>query len=168
MAQGAANLTSRVFVSLYHNWYLADAITLGDGLPALDLLDGGAVEFGGGRRRHEVEVQAGAFKRGLGARIDATWRSGTGIRGSGGAADDLRFGDFATVNLSLFANLADRFGGSAAPGWLKGMRATIGITNLFDTRPHVRDRAGMTPLSYQPVYLDPLGRTIGVNLRKVF
>ena len=168
MAKSAANLTSRVFVSLYHNWYLEDAITLRGGGPALDLLDGGAVDFAGGRRRHEVEFQAGAFKRGLGARIAATWRSGTEIRGSGGTADDLRFGNFATVNLSLFANLAERFGGSTAPAWLKGMRATIGVTNLFNTRPQVRDRTGVTPLSYQPAYLDPLGRVSSFNLRKVF
>lgn len=168
MSRNAANLTSRVFVSLYHNWYLEDAITLRGGLPALDLLDGGAVDFGGGRRRHEVEFQAGAFKRGLGARVTATWRSGTGIGGLANAADDLRFGDFATVNLSLFANLAERFGGSAAPAWLKGTRATIGVTNLFNTRPQVRDRAGATPLSYQPAYLDPLGRVFSFNLRKVF
>lgn len=168
MARGAANLTSRVFASLYHNWNLEDAITLRGGLPALDLLDGGAVDFAGGRRRHEIEFQAGAFQRGLGVRVTATWRSGTDIHGSGDTADDLRFGDFATVTLNLFANPAERFGGSAAPGWLKGTRATIGVANLFNTRPPVRDRTGATPLSYQPAYLDPLGRVVSVNLRKVF
>jgi len=165
MAKSAANMTSRVFVSLYHNWYLQDAITLRGWLPALDLLNGGAVNFGGGRRRHEVELQAGAFKRGLGARFTATWRSGTEIRGTG---DDLHFAGLATVNLNVFANLADRFGGSAAPGWAKGMRATLGVTNLFNIRPRVRDRTGTTPLSYQPAYLDPLGRTLSFNLRQVF
>lgn len=157
-----------MFISLYHNWYLEDAVILRDGLPTLDLLDGGAVDFAGGRRRHEVEFQAGAFKRGLGARITATWRSGTEISGSGGAASDLRLGSFATVNLSLFANLAERFGGSRAPGWLKGTRATIGVNNLFNTRPQVRDRTGAAPLSYQPAYLDPVGRLLSFNLRKVF
>ncbi len=165
-SQRAANLTSRLFFSLYHNWYLRDAVVLRDGLPTLDLLNGGAVDGRGGRRRHEIEAQAGAFKRGLGARIAANWQSGTTIDGSG--AGDLRFADYATVNLSLFANLAERFGGSAAPGWLKGTRASIGVTNLFDTRPSVRDRAGEVPIAYQPAYLDPLGRTFSLNLRKRF
>lgn len=168
MARSADNLSSRLFVSLYHNWYLKDDIVLREGLLALNLLDGGAVDFRGGRRRHEVEFQAGAFKRGLGARITATWQSGTEVRGLGDAAGDLRFGDLATVNLNLFANLAERFGGSSAPGWLKGMRATIGVTNLFNTRLQVRDQAGTTPLSYQPDYLDPLGRVLSLSLRKVF
>ncbi|MEH3159925.1 MAG: TonB-dependent receptor [Sphingomonas taxi] len=164
-AQAAANLTSRVFVSLYHNWYLQDAIVLDERLPTLDLLDGGAIDFRGGRRRHEVEVQAGAFKRGLGGRISATWQSGTSLAGSA-AAGDLRFASYATVNANLFANLAERFGGSSAPGWLKGTRASLGVTNLLNTRPQVRDRLGATPLSYQPAYLDPLGRTVSLSLRK--
>ncbi len=83
-----------------------------------------------------------------------------------GSAGDLRFPSFATVNVNLFANLADRFGGKTAPAWLKGTRASLGVTNLFNTRPQVRDRLGATPLSYQSAYLDPLGRTISFTLRK--
>ena len=139
-----------------------------NGLPALDLLRGGAVDFLGGRRRHEVDFQAGAFKRGFGIRLAATWRSGTEVRGFGGQDGVLRFNDYAVANLNLFANLAERYGKGRAPSWLKGMRATLGVTNLFNTRPQVRDTAGLTPLSYQPAYLDPLGRMLTFNLRKVF
>lgn len=168
MARSATNLTSQLFVSLYHNWYLEDAITLREGLPALDLINGDATDILGGWRRHEVEFQAGAFKSGLGARITATWQGGTDIRGLDSSAGDLRFGSLATINLNLFANLAEHFGGSDAPGWLKGARTTIGVTNLFNTRPQVRDRAGATPLSYQPAYLGPLRRVLSFGLRKAF
>ncbi len=168
LARRAENIRSRVFVSLYHNWYLKDEIILRDGLPPLDLLEGGAVDFSGGRRRHEIEFQGGLFQRGLGARLTATWRSGSVVRGAGGPGGDLRFDDLTTVNLNLFANLAERLGGANAPGWLKGTRATIGVTNLFNIRQQVRDQGGSIPISYQPGYLDPLGRTISVSLRKVF
>lgn len=173
LARRAENMTSRLYLSLYHTWRLEDSIIVREGLPALDLLDGGAVDFRGGRRRHEIEFQAGAFKRGLGARVTANWQSGTsvqglGVQGLGGSAGDLRFSDFTTVNFNLFANLAERFGGTAAPGWLKGTRASVGVTNLFTTRPEVRDEAGSTPLNYQSAYLDPLGRLINFSLRKVF
>ncbi|MBX9729855.1 MAG: TonB-dependent receptor [Sphingomonas sp.] len=168
LGRNAANLTSRVYFSLYHNWYLEDSIQLRNGLPALNLLTGGAVDFLGGRRQHEIEFQAGAFKKGLGARLTTTWRSGTEIRGFGAPDGVLRFSDYAVVNLNLFANLGERYGTSSAPGWVKGMRATIGITNLFNTRPQVRDQLGATPLSYQPAYLDPLGRMLTLSLRKVF
>lgn len=169
IAQGAGNLTSRLYVSIYHNWFLEDEIMLGAGAPRLDLLDGGAVDFLGGRRQHEVEFQAGAYKDGLGARVTANWRSATSIRDPGAAAaSDLRFDDIAIVNLNLFANLAGVFGGQEGPRWLRGTRASIGISNLFNTRPVVRDGAGGTPLSYQPAYLDPLGRMLSFSLRKVF
>ncbi|WP_404369439.1 TonB-dependent receptor [Sphingomonas sp. MMS24-J45] len=168
LAQGAANLTSRLFLSLYHNWYLEDSIALRNGLPTLDLLRGGAVDYLGGRRRHQIEFQGGAFKRGLGARVTTTWLSGTHTRGFGGPGDVLNFNDFATVNLNLFANLAERYAKGRAPGWVKGMRATLGVTNLFNTRPRVRDSVGQTPLSYQPAYLDPIGRMLTFTLRKAF
>lgn len=161
-------MTSRLFVSLYHTWRLEDAIIVREGLPALDLLDGDAVDFRGGRRRHEIEFQAGAFKRGLGARVTANWQSGTDVQGLGGVAGDLRFSDLAIVNVNLFANLADRFGGAKAPWWLKGTRATIGVTNLFNSRLQVRNEMDLTPLSYQPAYLDALGRLVQFSLRKVF
>ena len=90
------------------------------------------------------------------------------MRGLGGAAGDLRFADIATVNIALFANLADRLGGRAAPPWLKGSRVALGIANVLDARPRIRDAAGSTPLSYQPAYLDPLGRTVTLSLRKLF
>lgn len=168
LARRAENMTSRLFLSLYHTWNLEDAIIVREGLPAIDLLNGGAVDFRGGRRRHKIEFQAGAFKRGLGARVTANWQSGTNVQGLGDATGDLRFSDSATVNVNLFANLAERFGGVGAPRWLKGTRATIGVTNLFNTRPQVRGETGSTPLNYQPAYLDPLGRLLSFSLRKVF
>lgn len=166
-AQGAANLTSRLYLSLYHNWFLEDEIALRPGAARLDLLDGGAVDFLGGRRRHEIDLQAGAFKGGWGARLAANWRSATAVRDPGQPASDLRFDDIAVINLSLFANLSEAVGGKTPSQWLKGTRVSLGVTNLFNTRPQVRDAGGAVPLSYQPAYFDPLGRVFNVSLRKM-
>lgn len=172
MARRFENLTSRVILSLYHTWRLQDDILVRDGVPVLDLLNGSAVGSRGGRPRHELEFQAGAFKRGLGARLTANWQSGTTVRGlpagSGGAVGDLAFSGYTAVNLSLFANLADRLGAVKDRRWLKGTRVSLSVSNLFDSRPDVRDAAGSTPLIYQPAYLDPLGRSVSINVRKVF
>lgn len=167
IARAGETMTSRLQLSLYHTWYLQDDIVTGEDLPVLDLLDGGAVDIRGGRRRHEVEMQASAFKKGLGARLSATWRSASRLQEET-AARDLRFASLATVNINLFANLTERFGGAAAPSWLRGTRATLTVNNLFNSRPEVRDAAGLTPLSYQSAYLDPLGRSISFSLRKAF
>jgi iron complex outermembrane receptor protein len=42
------------------------------------------------------------------------------------------------------------------------------VDNLFDCRMHVRDASGDSPISYQPDYLDPLGRSIKISFRKLF
>ncbi|HEX8623621.1 MAG TPA: TonB-dependent receptor [Allosphingosinicella sp.] len=171
-ARRVENMTSRLTLGFYHTWHWKDEILVREGVPVLDLLDGSATGGRGGSPRHELELQAGAFKSGLGARVTVKWQSGTKVSGlpagSGGTPADLSFSAHSTVNINLFANLADRFGGAKAPKWLKGTRVSIGINNLLNSRPEVEDEAGSTPLSYQPAYLDPLGRSVNFSLRKVF
>ena len=167
-ARQAENLASRLYLSVYYTLRLEDEILLRAGGPTLDLLNGSAVDIRGGRPRHEIEFQAGASKRGLGARLSATWRSGTDVSGLAGGAGDLRFSGYGTVNLNLFADLAERFGGPEAPDWLKGTRVSLGIVNLLNDRPKVRDRAGAIPINYQGDYLNPIGRVVSLSLRKVF
>jgi hypothetical protein len=171
-ARRIENMTSRLIFGFYHTWHWKDEILVREGVPVLDLLNGSATGNRGGRPRHELELQAAVFKSGLGARVTVDWQSGTKVRGvpagSGGTAADLTFSAHSTVNINLFANLADRFGGAEAPNWLKGTRVSIGINNLLNSRPEVEDEAGSTPLSYQPAYLDPLGRLVSFSFRKVF
>lgn len=165
------NASSRLTLSLHHKLNLVDEIRVREGGPVLDLLNGSAVDIRGGRPRHELEFQATAFKRGLGARLKVNWQSGTVVRGLAspvGGSGDLTFSSYAVVNVNLLANLADRFGGERAPAWLQRTRISFGINNLFNSRPKVRDEAGSIPLSYQPAYLDPLGRSVSFSLRKMF
>jgi hypothetical protein len=171
-ARRVENLTSRLIFSFYHSWHWKDEILVREGLPVLDLLNGSATGSRGGRPRHELELQAGIFKSGLGARVTVDWKSGTEVRGlpagSDGSAADLDFSAYSTVNINLFANLADRFGGAGAPAWAKGARVGIGISNLLNSRPKVGDETGSTPFSYQPAFLEPLGRSVSFNFRKIF
>jgi hypothetical protein len=166
------NASSRLTLSLYYTAHLTDEILVREGGPVLDLLNGSAVTSSGGRPRHEIEFQANAFKNGLGARVKINWQSGSLLRGlsagPAGSSSDLTFSDHANVSVNIFANLAQRFGGAAPPGWLKGTRASLNIENLLDRRPGVRDETGLTPFSYQPAFLDPLGRLVSFTLRKVF
>lgn len=168
MARRFENLSSRLFVNLYHTWRLRDEVLLRTDMPRLDLLDGQAIDFMGGARRHRLELQAGVFKKGLGGRVTVNWQSGSTVHDLGGGAGDLTFSDLATVNVNLFANLADHFGETRTPHWLKETRISFGINNLFNERQDVRDGTGSTPLSYQRAYLDPLGRSLSLSVRKVF
>ncbi len=158
----------RLQLSVYHTWYFRDDILTRAGGPTLDLLDGGTQGSGGGQPRHEVDVQLGITNNGIGARLTGEWQSATTVDGGiGSATGNLRFSGLATANFRLFADLG------ANPAllkyrWAHGMRLTLSVNNILDTRQHVRDANGDTPLSYQSAYLDPLGRTIKISLRKLF
>ncbi len=171
VARKFENAASRLTLSLYHLWRLRDEILIRPGVPVLDLLDGSAVDARGGRPRHVIEFQASAYKRGMGARVTANWQAGTrvdGVTGAAGTAGSLDFADYAIANVDLFANLADRLGGAAAPSWAKGTRVSLSVVNVFNNRPRIRDDDGATPLAFQPAYLDPLGRIVNLSIRKVF
>ena len=157
----------RFNVSLYHTYRIQDEITIRDGLPVLDLLDGAAIGARGGQSRNEVQLQMGVFKSGMGGFLNANWKESTRINGGASPDDDLSFSDLTTVNLNLFADLSSRENLVSRYPWLKGTRVSLGVENIFDQRLDVRDGLGETPLSYQPDYLDPLGRTFRVSLRKI-
>jgi hypothetical protein len=126
----------------------------------------------GGQSRHQVDVQAGVFKDGLGARLTASWQSGTTVRGApgiGGAnSSDLFFSPHATLNLRLFADLGQQISLVRKHPWVRGTRISFSVDNLLDSRLNVRDATGVTPLSYQPGYIDPVGRTVRFSIRKMF
>ncbi len=155
----------RLNFAVYHTVHLTDSVTLRNGLPSIDLLNGGTIGRGG-QAQHEVEVQAGISKNGFGARITGNWQSATRVTGAA-AADDLRFSDLATANLRLFANVGQLPWAIKSAPWLRGTRISIGVNNLFDSRQRVTDGTGVTPLSYLPGYLDPLGRTVRISIRKM-
>jgi len=157
----------RFNVSLYHTYRIQDEITIRDGLPVLDLLDGAATGSRGGQSRNEVQFQMGLFKSGMGGFLNANWKETTRVSGGTNSTDDLTFSDLTTVNLNLFADLSSRETWVAKYPWLKGARVSIGIDNIFDQRLDVRNGLGETPNAYQPDYLDPLGRTFRISLRKI-
>jgi len=164
---GAAR-AARLQLAIYHTYHLRENVTIRDGLPTLDLLHGGSIGGTGGESRHEVEVQAGFTKNGLGARISGNWQSATTVDGGTSPLGQLRFSDLATVNLRLFADLGLQRELAQAHPFFRGARVTLSVTNLFDERLKVRDATGAIPVRYQPDYLDPLGRSVMLSFRKQF
>jgi hypothetical protein len=53
-------------------------------------------------------------------------------------------------------------------GLLKNFRVSLRADNVFDGQRRVTDANGDTPLRYQPLLLDPTGRYLGIDLRKIF
>jgi hypothetical protein len=169
---GGGGRGGRLQLGLYHTWRFEDSVLIRPGVEELDFLGGSAAGSRGGRPRHEIEVQTGVFKNGFGARLNGTWQEGTFVRGApapgGATTSDLFFSNSTNVNLRLFANLGQQQKLVREIPFFRGSRVTLAVDNLFDSRPGVRDETGVTPLSYQPFYLDPLGRTVRVSFRKMF
>jgi hypothetical protein len=155
----------RLQFSLTDTITFVDKVTIVPGL-GLDYLHGDASGQSGGTPRHQIEAQAGWSNNGLGARLGANWRSGTRVNTLTG--DDLHFSPLATFDLRLFANPGDIPEVTLKHPWLRGTQLRLEVNNLFDSKPKVRDAAGVVPLNYQGDLLDPLGRTIRISIRKLF
>ncbi|WFL77642.1 TonB-dependent receptor [Altererythrobacter arenosus] len=154
----------RYFVNLTHTIELDSTILIADGLPVLDVLAG---EGGGGIPRHKTSLEAGIFRNGKGMRLSARYTGKETIDGGDApGASDLTFGDLATVDLRVFFDLGRLL--KQDEGFLKNFRVSFRADNVFDARRRVTDENGEVPLSYQPALIDPTGRYIGIDLRKMF
>ncbi|WP_428028220.1 TonB-dependent receptor domain-containing protein [Altererythrobacter sp.] len=156
----------RYFLSLTHTVELENMILIADGGPLLDLLDGDAAD-GSGKPRHSARLEAGLFRNGWGMRVSGTYTGKTRIDGSGlPGSTDLHFADLARFDLRVFADLGQVFRKDA--GFLKNFRISLRADNVFDARRRVTDSNGDVPLSYQPFLIDPTGRYLGIDFRKLF
>ena len=165
---GGGNGQGRWNLSLFHTVRFTDRVLVAPGGPVLDLLDGDGLT-GGGAIRHGLELEGGSFYRGLGLRFNGQWNGPSRLKASGlPGTSDLRFGSTFDLDLRAFINFDQQKGMVEALPLLKGSRLAFVVENLFDSRQKVTDTGGATPLGYQRDYLDPRGRVIGIDLRKVF
>ena len=162
------NGQGRWSLGLYHTVQFTSTVLVAPGGPVLDLLDGDALTSGG-TPRHSLEFNGGLFHKGFGTFLQGTWSAPTDVRASGvPGSSDLRFGALAKVNLNLFADLGRMPKLTKKVPFLEGSRLMVQVENLFDAYQAVTNDAGIVPLSYQRDYLDPRGRVITLNFRKMF
>ena len=156
----------RYFVSLNHAIELDNTILIADGLAPLDQLDGQSTGAFG-LPRHTSRLEAGIFGSGVGMRLSARYTGEARIQGSGlPGSSDLFFDDLATFDLRLFAEVGQLVG--QEEGVLKNLRVSLRADNVFDGRRRVVDENGETPITYQPFLIDPVGRYVGIDIRKLF
>ncbi|HEY2749962.1 TonB-dependent receptor [Phenylobacterium sp.] len=159
----------RLRISVFHTVYFVNRYLVGPEGPVLDFLNGASLGGLGGQPRHEIQAQINIAERGFGAELNADWKIGTMVRGGADdGASDLSFSGVVKVNARVFADLGRRTALMDRAPWLKGSRVTLSVSNIFDERVEVRDANGVTPLNFQPAYIDPLGRTWRISFRKLF
>ncbi len=155
-------------LALYHTVQFTDQVVVAPGGPLLDLLNGDALT-GGGVARHALELDAGAFYKGFGLRLSGNYAAPTFVRSSGlPGTGDLRFGSLFKLNTRAFVDLGQQKSLTDASPLFKGARLAVFVNNVFDQRQRVTDAAGTVPLNYQADRIDPRGRVIGVEFRKMF
>jgi outer membrane receptor protein involved in Fe transport len=84
--------------------------------------------------------------------------------------DTLHFSPYSTFDLRFFANPGDIPEVAVKHPWLRGTQVRLEFTNVFNSRPQVRDafRDPAATLNYQPDLLNPLGQTFMISIRKLF
>jgi len=172
LGQRGENTKGNWRVSAFHTWALRDRITIADGVPVLDLLNGSATGGGGGQPEHSVSLNGGYTKQGIGGFGLLTYFSPTTVDGGvgpdGNMSSPLFFGSRFRLDLRTFVNFDDRPKLLANHPWLKGVRLRLAIDNLTDSVQEVSDASGFIPLRYQAGFVDPVGRTVEISIRKQF
>jgi len=156
----------RYFVSLNHTIELDNEILIASGLAPLDQL-GGQSTNAFGLPRHTSRLEVGLFGQGVGMRLSGRYTGSTRLDGSSlSGSTAIFFNDLATFDLRLFANI-DELTGSESP-ILENVRVSLRADNVFDGQLRVVDESGDTPINFQPFLIDPVGRFIGIDVRKLF
>lgn len=163
---GNEDTRPRYFLGFNHNIVLENEVLLSENGPLFDQIDG-FVLGGGAVPRHSSSLQGGIFWQGYGFRLSGQYVGEAVLRGGDiPGSSDLFFGDLATVDIRLFADLGEAF--DKEDGFLKGLRVSAMMDNVFDARRRVTDENGVVPDAYDPLRIDPTGRYFGIEVRKAF
>ena len=157
----------RYFLSFSPTLLLQRDVTPAAGATTLDALDGFVLGSSGALPEWTARLEGGLFFGGYGMRLSGRYVGSAVLRGDDATgSDDLFFGDIATFDLRLFADIGQVTGRDT--GFLDGLRVSLRADNVFDARRRVVDGTGAVPVQFEPRRLDPTGRYLGVELRKVF
>ncbi|MBO9621589.1 MAG: TonB-dependent receptor [Sphingomonas sp.] len=161
--KGAGPAQTSYYAGIGPSIRFSDRLQLRPGTPELDLLRGDTVR-GWGVPRAYGYAYAGVNYLGHGMKFDAWYQSPNRVR-SPDPAGDLHFSSIFKLNLGGYVALGSLL---KQEKWARRLRLALDISNLTDAHQHVRDRNGVLPNRFQPDYLDPIGRTATVTLRKLF
>ncbi|MXO64173.1 TonB-dependent receptor [Altericroceibacterium endophyticum] len=154
----------RWFLNLTQTIELNNTILISENGPQLDLLEGDALSAGG-NPRYSAALRGGVFYKGYGLFTSGKFSGKSHVSGT---VSDLYFDDLVTFDIRLFADLGQREKLVEKAPIFENTRISLKIDNVFDARQRVTNGEGEVPLRYQPDLVDPTGRFIGVQLRKLF
>jgi len=160
---GGGRGPGRWSLGVFHTAQFDSTVQIAPGGPVLDLLDGDSLSSTGSPR-HTIEFNGGLFKNGFGTFFNGTWTSPSRLTG----ATNLRFGSVTRMNINFFAALGQQQKLVKKAPFFKGSQVSLRFENLFDSRQKVTDGTGAVPIGYQADLIDPRGRLIEIEFRKMF
>lgn len=160
---GGGRGPGRWSLGMFHTAQFDSQVLIAPGVPVLDLLGGDSLSSTGSPR-HTIEFNGGLFKNGFGTFFNGTWTSPSRLTG----ATNLRFGSVTRMNINFFAALGQQQGLVKKAPFFKGSQVSLRFENLFDSRQKVTDGTGAVPIGYQADLIDPRGRLIEIEFRKMF
>lgn len=150
-------------LSLIHSWQLSSKMVIRPGLPVLDRLRDS------GLPRHNVALNLAVGRRGIGASLNANWNGPARVRSDAAAgATEFRYPSWAQFNLGLFVEPERWRGISRARNWASNLRISLDVQNILNGYQRVTVLGATTRRGLTRDEIDPLGRTIRLNIRKQF
>ncbi len=164
--RGQNRTGGRLRLSLNHTFTLEDELTIGPGIRPLDYVGISNAGRQRGGAEHEVTLRGSYSYRALTARFNFVWRdSRTTLPGSTGL---LRYDDQLQANLALVYSFNRGSGWVRQYPFLESARVKLTFRNLFDTHQRVRNQSGEAPPGFSRDEIDPSGRVVALEFRKVF
>lgn len=151
-------------LSLTETYRMKSEMLIRAGLPVIDRLGGGS-----GQSRHTVSLQFGVGKRGMGASLNASWNSAAYLGDLEADPDHaFRIRPPLLVGVSAFLDPDSVFAGLRDNALTKGWKISVSVQNLFDSYRHVVLANGLVPAGYSHDEIDPVGRSIRLQIHKRF
>ena len=160
---GGGRGAGRWSLGAFHTAQFDSTVLIAPGVPSLDLLNGDSLSTAGSPR-HSLEFNGGLFKNGFGTFFNGTWSGSSRLVSS----NNLRFGSVTRMNINFFASLGQQQKLVKKAPFFKGSQISLRFENLFDSRQKVTDSSGSVPISYQADLIDPRGRLVELEFRKMF
>lgn len=157
----------RLVFALDHTWTVKDELVIAPGLEAIDYVGHNTQGRGRGGAEHELTARMNYYYRGKGLRMIAKWQDAISSVPNADGSSDLKQAELYTLNLTAFylftpvSKAAQRFNS------LKGLRVSLSLDNIFNDKPKVRDSNGLAPAGMSGDELDPFGRTLKLEIRKL-
>jgi iron complex outermembrane receptor protein len=158
----------RLLFALNHSWALKDELRIAQGLESIDYVGRNTNGRGRGGSEHEIAARISYYHKGKGFRVNAKWQDSISSLPDTDGSVALNQSDMYTVNLTAFYSFLPNSPLVARFSSLRGLRMRLKIENIFDEKPKVKDQNGKVPAGSSGDELDPFGRTLKIELRKMF